>query len=73
MRRKPDQLIPLEVAILEAAVRLSRRGTSTFHGYLLAGSIETPSGAPVQAGQGTLYRALHRPVSYTHLTLPTKA
>lgn len=60
MRRKPDELIPLEVAVLEAAFRLRRKGTSAFHGYSLAKTIKTDSDRRALTAHGTLYRALHR-------------
>lgn len=60
VRRKPGQLIPLEIALLEAAVALKRRGELTFHGYSLAKTIKTASEARTLTAHGTLYRALHR-------------
>ena len=36
MRRKPGHLVPLEIAICEAAADLSERGQDAFHGYELA-------------------------------------
>ncbi|MGQ0735412.1 MAG: PadR family transcriptional regulator [Acidobacteriota bacterium] len=60
MRRKPDQLIPLEISILEAAVALQRRGTAMFHGFLLAKMIKSASDSRLLTAHGTLYRALHR-------------
>ena len=60
MRRKADQLIPLETSILEAAVALHRGGTTAFHGFLLAKVIKTASDRRLLTAHGTLYRALHR-------------
>ena len=60
MRRKSDQLIPLEVSILEAAVVLNKRGTKAFHGYLLAKVVKTKGDRRMLTAYGTLYRALHR-------------
>ena len=60
MRRKSEQLIPLEVSILEAAVALQKRGMKAFHGYSLAKSIKTESDRRMLTAYGTLYRALHR-------------
>ncbi|MDP2955027.1 MAG: PadR family transcriptional regulator [Longimicrobiales bacterium] len=60
MRRKADQLIPLEVSVLEAAVELQNRGTMAFHGYALAKAIKTASDSRTLTAHGTLYRALHR-------------
>ena len=60
MRRKPGQLIPIEVAILEAAFALQARGVTAFHGYALAQVIKTDSDSRMLTAHGTLYRALHR-------------
>ena len=60
MRRKADQLLPLEISVLEAAVALQRRGTTAFHGFLLAKVIKTASDRRLLTAHGTLYRALHR-------------
>lgn len=60
MRRKDDQLIPLEVAVLEAAIALRKRGTTAFHGYSLAKAIRTAADSRLLTAHGTLYRALHR-------------
>lgn len=60
MRRKADQLIPIEVSMLEAAVTLKERGARAFHGYLLAKVIKTSSDRRTLTAHGTLYRALHR-------------
>lgn len=60
MRRKPGALLPLEVAICEAAFRLSRRGAREFHGYQLAKAIAEADEARLLTAYGTLYRALAR-------------
>lgn len=60
MRRRPDELIPLELSILEAAVALQRRGIMAFHGYSLAKVMKTASDRRMLTAHGTLYRALHR-------------
>ena len=60
MRRKPGELIPLEVEVLEAAVALQGEGILDFHGYSLAKSMKTRSGRRMLTAHGTLYRALHR-------------
>jgi len=45
MRRKPGALLPIEQAILHAAIRLWRTGSAEFHGYEIAGtSPRKPSG-----------------------------
>ncbi len=60
MRRKPGHLVPLEVAICEAAADLRERGRDTFHGYELAKTLGHGSGAKLLTAHGTLYRALGR-------------
>ena len=60
MRRKPGALLPLEVAICEAALRLARRGAREFHGYQLAKAIAEADEARLLTAYGTLYRALSR-------------
>lgn len=60
MRRKADALIPLEVAICEAALELRRRGVDAFHGYAIAKFIKDATEARRFVAQGTLYRALER-------------
>jgi DNA-binding PadR family transcriptional regulator len=60
MRRKSDELIPLEIAILEAAVALRRRGSETFHGFAIAKDMKTQANRRTLTAHGTLYRALHR-------------
>lgn len=60
MRRKADQLIPLEISILEAAVALRRRGSETFHGFAVAKVVKTQANRRTLTAHGTLYRALHR-------------
>ena len=60
MRRKPGELIPLEIEVLEAAMALQREGILSFHGYSLAKSMKTRSDRRMLTAHGTLYRALHR-------------
>jgi len=60
MRRKPDQLLPLEVEILEAALALESRGVTQFHGYSLAKLLKQRGDHRLLTAHGTLYRALHR-------------
>ena len=60
MRRKPGELLPLEVEILAAATALERDGVPAFHGYSLARSMKTGSERRMLTAHGTLYRALHR-------------
>ncbi len=60
MRRKPGELVPLEVEILEAAIALQQEGVVAFHGYALAKSLRSRSDRRTLTAHGTLYRALHR-------------
>lgn len=60
VRRKADQLIPLEVAIIEAALALQKRGVEALHGYALARAIKAVTDQRTLTAYGTLYRALHR-------------
>ena len=60
MRRKTGSLVPLEVSILEAALRLRRDGQEEVHGFLLAKVMRDDAGARRLTAYGTLYRALDR-------------
>ncbi|HEX9682730.1 MAG TPA: helix-turn-helix transcriptional regulator [Acidimicrobiales bacterium] len=60
MRRKPGAVLPLEAAILAAAVELSTAGTVHFHGFLLAKHLRDAEGARLLTAHGTLYKALGR-------------
>jgi DNA-binding PadR family transcriptional regulator len=60
VRRKPDELLPIELEILEAALVLERRGTNRFHGYSLARLLQERGDRRLLTAHGTLYRALHR-------------
>jgi len=60
MRRKADVLIPLEVAILEAAADLQRSGQPEAHGYRLATLVQDIRHARRLTAYGTLYKALTR-------------
>jgi len=60
MRRKPDQLLPLELEILDAALALDRRGVTHFHGFSLAKLLRERGDRRLLTAHGTLYRALHR-------------
>ncbi len=60
MRRKIGVLLPLELLILEAGLRLQASETARFHGYLLAREIADRQGARLLMAHGTLYRALGR-------------
>ena len=60
MRRKKGQLIPIEVAILQAAINLRARNIDEFHGFGIASEIRDARDAKSLIGHGTLYRALGR-------------
>jgi PadR family transcriptional regulator len=60
MRRKAGFLIPIEVAILEAAVALREAGQSEVHGYELAKVVQDIREATRLTAYGTLYKALAR-------------
>ena len=60
MRRKPGQLVPLELSICGSAWALLKRGRTEFHGYELAGHLREASDARLLTAYGTLYRALGR-------------
>lgn len=60
MRRKPGQLLPLEISICTSAWALLRRGVGEFHGYELAKHLRDASDARLLTAYGTLYRALTR-------------
>jgi DNA-binding PadR family transcriptional regulator len=60
VRRKPGHLVPLEVAICEAAADLRERGEEAFHGYELAKTLRRGADARLLTAYGTLYRALGR-------------
>ena len=60
MRRKQGQLVPLELTICEAALRLRARGHDEFHGYELARTLKHETDARLLTAYGTLYRALAR-------------
>lgn len=60
MRRKPGTILPLEAAVLSAAVDLEAAGTHRFHGFLLAKHLREAEGARSLTAHGTLYKALAR-------------
>src|SRR3990170_3067771 len=60
MRRKNGSLVPLEVSILEAGLDLRVRGSTSFHGFLIAREIKDRQEARLLTAHGTLYRALDR-------------
>jgi PadR family transcriptional regulator PadR len=60
VRRKPGALLPIEQAILHAAVRLWRTGSAEFHGYEIAKHVAEETERRSLTAYGTLYRALSR-------------
>jgi PadR family transcriptional regulator, regulatory protein PadR len=60
MRRRAGQLVPLEIAICDAAARLRRRGVNEFHGYEIAKRLGEDVDSKLLTAYGTLYRALGR-------------
>lgn len=58
-RRRADQLLPLEIAILETGLALTRGG-SEFHGFALAAAMADADGSRRLTAHGTLYKALGR-------------
>ena len=68
MRRKPGVLLPLELAICDAAANLRQRGDDSFHGYLIAKALKEHGDARLLTAYGTLYRALARLESMGLLT-----
>ena len=60
MRRKAGQLIPIERALIAAAVQLRGQGVEQFHGFRIAREIKDREGARLLTAHGTLYRALAR-------------
>jgi DNA-binding PadR family transcriptional regulator len=60
LRRKAGFLIPIEVAILEAAVALLEAGQAEVHGYELAKVVQGIREATRLTAYGTLYKALAR-------------
>ncbi|WP_460776528.1 PadR family transcriptional regulator [Microbacterium sp. GXF7504] len=60
MRRKPGTLLPIEVAIIDAALQLQRRGEERFHGFGIARVIAEGGDSDGLTSHGTLYKALGR-------------
>ena len=60
MRRKPGHLLPIELAILETAIRLRMEGVAHFYGFLIAREIKERRDARLLTAHGTLYKALDR-------------
>ena len=60
MRRKKGQLVPIEIALLEAAFSLRLAGFARAHGTALAQELKRLGEKRKLAAYGTLYRALAR-------------
>jgi PadR family transcriptional regulator PadR len=60
VRRKPGQLVPLEITICVTAARVRRRGGREFYGYEIAKTLADAEDRPLLTAFGTLYRALSR-------------
>lgn len=60
MRRKNNELRPIEASILQAGIALQLRGKPEFHGFSIAKEIQDREGARLLTELGTLYRALSR-------------
>ena len=60
MRRRPGALVPLEIAILDAAMDLRQGHVREFHGYQLAKHLAHVADRRSLTAYGTLYRALSR-------------
>jgi PadR family transcriptional regulator, regulatory protein PadR len=53
-------LVPLEAALLSAAVELARAGRPRFHGFAIARELAEREAARRLTAHGTLYKALDR-------------
>lgn len=60
MRRKQGSLVPLEEAMLAAAVDLVRAGRPEFHGFAIAKELMGREAGRRLTAHGTLYKALDR-------------
>jgi PadR family transcriptional regulator, regulatory protein PadR len=60
VRRKPGQLLAIELSILETAIEMTRGNDREFHGFALAHGIAERDGARSLTAHGTLYKALSR-------------
>ncbi len=60
MRRKPGQLLDLEVGILSVMVHAPGSTDAEVHGFALAQRLADQSGSRRLTGHGTLYKALGR-------------
>jgi hypothetical protein len=60
VRRRPGNLVPLELAICLCARRLQLDGIHAFHGYEIAKHLSDITNHKLLTAYGTLYRALER-------------
>ena len=60
MRRKPGALVPLEISILAAVLRLQHADVREVHGYQIAKHLAEGTDRKLLTAYGTLYRALGR-------------
>jgi DNA-binding PadR family transcriptional regulator len=60
VRRRPGTLLPIETAILDAALQLRDAGEEQFHGFRIAKHLADGVGASRLTAHGTLYKALGR-------------
>ncbi len=60
MKRKPNTLFPIELAILGTSVDFVRDGDPEFHGYAMARRLREGGDDRSLTAHGTLYRALER-------------
>jgi DNA-binding PadR family transcriptional regulator len=60
VKRKPGTLLPLEQAILAAALRLQGEGQSAVHGFAVAKHLTDQGDSRKLTSHGTLYKALGR-------------
>lgn len=60
MRRRAGVLLPIEEAILDAALRRQIDGSGEFHGYAIAKQLTAQGDARKLTAHGTLYKALDR-------------
>ena len=60
VRRRPGTLLPLEAAIIDAALGLRRAGDTHFHGFGIARVMAQGDDAGALTSHGTLYKALGR-------------
>ncbi len=60
MRRRLDELLPLELDIIIAGCRLNAADPLGFYGFAIAQAIATDQSTRLLTAHGTLYKALRR-------------